>query len=273
MRLLLLLSLSLAAAVTPLGAAPEAPEAGPENGGLRLRLTVTPRSEPTKEGFKVRLEVTNATEQSVTLQAAYPFESSGDLKAYLEAGAGIECVPTAAPWIGGVAARQRISPQPQQALRGGETLTVEWQTDGRRLKNRVTDPGKVQNPELTFSGLYSIHATLTVVADGRAVRLRSNEQLVPVGGSRAMPKHTYGRLWFVDPETKTARLSLGSLHKVVEGDRFEIGSPKGGHWKLTITQVDEETSTGRLEVLTTATFPGIRSLPSAQMDAKLMLHR
>ena len=103
---------------------------------------------------------------------------------YLEAAANIECVPAIAPWMGGVAQGQRMSPQPQHSLKAGETLTVRWQSEGRKLKNRVTNPNEVQNPTFPFAGLYSVHATIDVITGEGVVRLRSNEQLVPVGGSR-----------------------------------------------------------------------------------------
>ena len=80
-----------------------------------------------------------------------------------------------------------------------------------------------------------MHATVDVVTTDRTVRLRSNEQLVSVGGSNAMPKYTLGPLLSVDGPQKTAVVGLGSLHKIETGDQFEIGYPKGMHWRLTIT--------------------------------------
>jgi hypothetical protein len=38
------------------------PEPGPENGGLRLRLAASPRSDEGKEGYDVRLNLVNSSE-------------------------------------------------------------------------------------------------------------------------------------------------------------------------------------------------------------------
>ena len=114
------------------------------------------------------------------------------------------------------------------------------------LKNRVTNPNDVQNPEFPFPGLYSVHAILNISTSAGAVSLRSNEQLVPVGGSRAMPKSTFGHLLSVDLDAKTAVLGIGSLQKVQLGDQFEHLS-KGDYWKLTVTKVEPNFSFGVLE--------------------------
>jgi hypothetical protein len=250
--------------------ADEAPEPGPEDGGLRLRLVVKPRADA-KEGYDVRLEVLNVSDRPVTLRAGWRNDNEmGDLKGYLEAATSVECVPAVAPWIGGVQAPHRTLPQPEHVLKAGENLPVAWQTEGRRLKNRVTDPIEVQNPTFPLPGLYSVHSVVDVVTDERTVRLRSNEQLVVVGGSRSMPKSTFGRLWHVDPEGKTAILGLGSLHKITAGDQFEIGHAKGGHWKLTITRVDLRASYGTVEVLPSLNPRLGSTMPQALMDANLI---
>jgi hypothetical protein len=224
------------------------PEPGPEDGGLRLRLVVGPRATAGKEGFEVRLDLMNVSERAVTLQTGWELEEQGDVKDYLEAAASIDTFPQIEPWRGGLAARElRRSPQASQALPAGETLSVRWQTDGKRLKNRVSDPTVVQNPTFPFPGMYAAHATLDVITGQGAVRLRSNEQLVSVGGSRAMPRHTYGRVWSANREKKSATLGLGSLHKVAVGDRFEIPS-KTAVWRLTVTEVQPRSSDCTLEL-------------------------
>ena len=142
---------------------------------------------------------------------------------------------------------RRKSPQPEQVLEKGAVLSVRWQTQGRHLKNRVTNPNEVQNPEFPFPGLYSVHATLNVITSERTVPLRSNEQLVSVGGSRALPKSTLGQLAQVEADGKTAMLNLGSRHKIEPGDQFEHNS-KGDYWKLTVTKVEPTYSMGNLEM-------------------------
>lgn len=115
-----------------------------------------------------------------------------------------------------------------------------------------------------------MHATLDVITSERTVWLRSNEQLAPVGGSRAMPKHTVGQLLQVQGEKKTAMVGLGSLHKIESGDQFEIGHPKGMHWKLTITHVEPRLSSGTLELLTRSTYPPYSNPPLPNMEATLI---
>jgi hypothetical protein len=245
------------------------PEPGPEDYGLRFRLLVKPRAASTEEGYDVQVDLLNTSKQAVTLQARWREDDAGDLRNYIDAAASIECVPAVAPWVGGVREGQRKEPQPEYILNAGEILSVRWTTEGRHLKNRVTNPNEVQNPEFPFPGLYSVHATINVFTGERTVRLRSNEQLVSVGGSRAMPKYTLGRLLEVNADKKTAMLGLGALHKVEPGDQFEIGYPKGERWRLTITNVEPEISSGDLEVLTRANYPG-SEFPNRFMEARLL---
>ena len=243
-------------------------EPGPEDEGLRLRLTVTPRSDV--EGYDVCLDLLNVADHAITLRAGWPHEDPGDVKDYIEAATSIESEPAVAPWVGGVQAGSRKASQPEYVLSKRETLQMRWQTTGRHLKNRVTNPNEVQDPEFPFPGLYAVHATVNVITNERTVRLRSNEQLVSVGGSRAMPRYTLGQLIWVDAASKRATLNLGALHKVQPGDRFEVGHPKGAHWKLTITHVDPESSIGSVEVLTPANHPAYSSFPQRLMEATLM---
>jgi hypothetical protein len=251
--LLILVTLYLRAAET---AAP--PEPGPEDGGLRMRLVAVPRTEGSKEGYDVRVDLLNISERAITLRAGWRNEETGDLKDYIDAATSIECVPAVRRWMGGVQQGQRKLPQPEQVLEPGAVLSVRWQTEGRHLKNRVTNPNDVQNPEFPFPGLYSVHASMNVITSERTVALRSNEQLVSVGGSRAMPKSTLGQLWHVDADGKTALLGLGSLQKIELGDQFEHLS-KGDYWKLTITKVEPSHSTGNLELSSPARLtPPIR---------------
>ena len=239
-KLLILTTLPLQAAETE--ALP-----GPENRGLRLRLAVAPRAEAGREGFDVRVDLLNTSCRAITLRAAWPDDDVGDLKDYIEATTSIECFPAVRRWSGGVLRRERTSPQPEHVLEAGAILSVRWQTEGRRLKNRVTNPNEVQNPEFPYPGLYSVHATLNVITKEGAVLLRSNEQLVPVGGSHAMPKSTLGHLLQVETDWSTAIVDLGARQKVEPGDQFEHLS-KGDSWQLTIVKVEPNHSLGKLEM-------------------------
>jgi hypothetical protein len=273
-RVLSVVAFALVAATSnAFGGATVAPHPGPENGGLRLRLVITP-SVAGKEGYDVRLDVLNTSEQDLTLRAAWMYEKDeGDLQEYLAAATSIESYPAFERWIGQIYGGERNSSQPEQGLKAGGVLSITWHADGRRLKNRVTDPIRVQNPEFALRGLYSVHAALIVNTRDKDVLLRSNEQLVPIGGSYAMPKHSYGILFDVDKDARTATLNLGALHKIERGDEFRTGTNMG-FWKLIITDVRPEYSIGRLEPLLkiganpTNLNP---SLPERNMSATLLL--
>src|SRR4029453_16064343 len=112
---------------------------------------------PGKEGYDVGLDLLNVSERPITVRSQWRNEQAGEVKDYLEAASSIECVPDIAPWIGGVMQGPHTLPQSEQKLAPGETLSVRWQTDGRRLKNHVVDPNRHQNPEFPFPGLYAGH--------------------------------------------------------------------------------------------------------------------
>ena len=264
----LLVNAAVAVLCSQLAQAATEPEPGPEDGGLRMRLVVAPRQIPTEEGFDVRVDLINSSDRAMTLRAGWRNDDPGEVKNYIEAATGIECVPAVRPWSGGVHATMRTLPQPEFLLEAGEVLMVRWQTKGRHLKNRVTDSNDVQNPELSFPGLYSVHAYLDVITSEGVVTLRSNEQLVPVSGSRAMPKYTYGTIQSVDAGGKTAVLGLGSRHKVEVGDQFMHFSKKTP-WKLTVTKVSPGYSWGQIELLSSnADWP-----PRPGMGAALITNK
>lgn len=260
LTLILLVTLHVQAAETA-----ALPEPGPEDGGLRMRLVVAPRADTGKEGFDVRVDLLNTSERSITLRAGWTDDEAGDLKDYIDAATSIECVPAVRRWMGGVRVGQRKLPQPEQVLEKGAVLSVHWQTEGRHLKNRVTNPNEVQNPELRFPGLYSVHATVKVITSEGTVQLRSNEQLVPVGGSHAMPRSTLGRLLEVAVDGKTALVSLGSLQKIKPGDQFQYSS-KLEQGTLTVTAVKPDFSMGKLEIL----FPSNAAPPVRGTEVTLI---
>ena len=81
----------LAALALPLGAAEPTiplPEPGPEAGGLRLRLLVSPRSG--NEGYEVRVDLLNASDRTITVRANWRNDEAGDLREYIDAGTSIE---------------------------------------------------------------------------------------------------------------------------------------------------------------------------------------
>ena len=180
-QLSLLIAL-IAFSTTTFVSAAEPPEPGPENAGLRLRLVVADSPPRTPLGYGVRLEVLNMTNRPITLRAGWWSDlEKGDVRDYLEASMSVETYPAIAPWMGQLADGHRTAPQPEHVLKAGEVLSLHWQTKGRHLKNRVTNPNEVQDPEFLLPGLYSVHATVAIITSERTVLLRSNEQLVSSG--------------------------------------------------------------------------------------------
>jgi hypothetical protein len=137
------------------------PDPGPENGGMRLRLVVRPERLTTNEVYHVRLDLLNVTEKPITLVADWSDDSQrGDYKEYLEADVSIETYPEIIGLMAQVSAGQRRTPQPQCVLEANKTLTLEWTSGGKRLKNKWTHLLETQNPAFPADGLYSVHASV-----------------------------------------------------------------------------------------------------------------
>ena len=101
------LILALLILVTPYLRAAETaalPEPGPEDGGLRMRLAVTPRTDTTNDGYEVRVDLLNVSDRAITLRAGWTRDDAGDLKDYIDAATSMECVPAVRRWMGGVQA-------------------------------------------------------------------------------------------------------------------------------------------------------------------------
>jgi hypothetical protein len=218
---------------------------GPENGGLRMQMVITPNLRP--PATRMDIEISNVSDRPVTLRADWQNdEEKGDLKDYLEAAIGIETLPAIEPWSGQVMVGGRTAPQPEATLKPGESLALSWQTDGKRLKTRVADLLKVQNPEFAVPGLYSVHAVLALSANGETVLLRSNEQLFPAGGSYALPRSTWGEVTDVTDKDGTALLRLGWLQKVQKGDQFRIRTGYSEFYRISILRTEPSWSVGTL---------------------------
>lgn len=225
-------------------ASPAVP-AGPENGGLRMRMKL--ETSPKSSATKMEVEITNVSEKPVTLRGGGSEDhNTGDLKEYVEAAISIETTPAIQPWTGQVAMRGRAEEErPEKTLQPGETLTLSWSTDGKTLKNKVSNPLYVQNPEFPQPGLYAVRATLAISTGGEPILLRSNEQFFAAGGSNALPKSTWGHLKEVDKDS-TAIISLGALEKVAVGDQFRIRTGYSEYYRLSITKTEAEWSFGVL---------------------------
>lgn len=95
MRFWLPLLTLLVAVALPLWAAEAVtqPEPGPEDGGLRMRLLVVPRTDILEGGYEVRVDLINVSDRALALRAGWTGDDAGDLKDYLDAATSIECVP------------------------------------------------------------------------------------------------------------------------------------------------------------------------------------
>src|SRR5689334_21751553 len=98
-------------------------EPGPENGGLRLRLSLMPKDG--KDGYLASLELLNTTKSDITVRADWWRDTeTGGVKDYIESAASIETWPPIAPWIGQVHGPGRTAPQPEEVIKAGGTFAV-----------------------------------------------------------------------------------------------------------------------------------------------------
>lgn len=226
------------------------PQPGPANGGLRLRLVVDTEREAQEDVFHVRVDLTNVTDKPIIVSADWPYDQDkGDFEDYFESAVSILTHPEIMFWGIQVRADHRKHPQPQRTLAANESFTVKWTSKARRLKNKLIRPLANMNPYLPSDGLYGVHAQLLLHVAGQPtpVLLRSNEQLVPVGGSNQPPKHSIARLLDVSEDHKKARISLGSLHGIEIGDQFMIRKAYGYFWRLTVTEAQLRSANATLE--------------------------
>ena len=193
------------------------PQPGPENAGLRLRLVVTSERVSNEDVHHVRLDLINATDQELTVSTDWPHENEGDFEEYFESATSIHTYPEVMDSGIQVLRDTRESPQPRHTISAQEMLTVQWTTHGRQLKNKVTRPTDNPNPSFPSAGLYSVHAGFAVPVDSgaagdiRPVVLRSNEQLVSVGGSMHAPKQAVVQVYNVAADHSTCEIGVGSI--------------------------------------------------------------
>ena len=265
-----LLLLVLGMAVFFLSAAyadPVATDAGPENGGLRLHLKITPEASGSDEKYHVWVDLLNVSDHPIKLVAEWDDDSQmGDFKNYLESVVSVETYPEIRPVYSSIVAGHRTSPQPEYMLPANGALSLEWTSTGRRLKNKTISFYTTLNPAFPSDGLYSVHFTAKLrlgepetnqppaKLDPRvemflnsqprgAVFLRSNEQLVSVGGKQELPQSTLARVLSTDTNKLTARIDLGMQQKVKPGQEFGILSTA---WKVRVTKVESSASEGDL---------------------------
>jgi len=231
------------------------PQAGPEVAGLRLRLLVKAKHGEAGDEFQSRLDLINVTDKAIRVSTGWPNHKKGSFQEYMEAAASIRTYPDITLWGIQVMATWQPATQAKRVLGAGETLTVEWTTKGRRLKNRVLLPNSNRNPYFPSDGLYGVHAELflnvetdaAVLERGekpasasadkrRPVMLRSNEQLVSVGGSNRAPKAAIAIVQHVSDDFETGQISIGTAEGIKKGDQFLARTGMSALWKLTVTE-------------------------------------
>ena len=239
------------------GAEPETlPPPGPENAGLRLRLVVVSERPSNEDVHHVRLDLINVTDEALTVVANWPHENEGDFREYCESAVSIHTYPEIIEWGLQVHRDTRESPQSIRIIPARDMLTVQWTSRGRQLKNKVSRPN--DNPNLSFpaDGLYGVHAGLVLRLDNGAtgtdmsyVDLRSNEQLVSIGGSIQAPKQAVVQLYNVAADHSMSEVSGGAIDGLAIGDQFEMRTGMSCFWRLTITETRDHSATGDLVIV------------------------
>jgi hypothetical protein len=212
------------------------PEPGPENQGLRLRLTIETNRKNGQDYHTVRIGILNVSSQPITLIANPIYDQHNkDYAAYLKAVMTFITFPKIIPPSAQTAGAMVTSPPVQITIQPQQEFKTHWQSRGGLLKN--TDYYNT-TPYLPGPGLYSIRAQLRVNTKTiNEIPLNSNEQTVSIGNSTAMPKHATARVTHIDPEKNTVLIDLGERHKMQVGDEFYCPGPFPNYWKLIITEV------------------------------------
>lgn len=245
--------------------------AGPENAGLRLRLSIETLKEGTAPDWNVRLELLNVRKAPVVLVGQWPYEEdTGDYAAFLRSTVSLLSYPEVEPESAQTAGRSRESPQPQQEIKPGASLVVQWQAKGRCLKANLSEAINTA-PSFPSDGLYGVRAKIVVVTkDKHRVLLTSNEQQVAVGGSRQMPKYAVARIVSADAAQKAVTIDVGADHKIAEGDVFSIRWGLQASWRLRVAEVGPWYAEGPVETVHRADGPDVPRFPQVNWGAALV---
>jgi hypothetical protein len=238
----LILVLTFGIHVMSLNAAPLGPaDAGPENGGLRLKLIIENHADKPDDARTIHLLVIHVGEKPVTLVGQWEYEQPpGEYSAWLRRATEFTTFPEVVSDMAGTSGEERVSPQPTHVLKPGETLAVKWREWGPTLKSPEDNLEDHLNtaPTLPSVGMYSVRAHFTALtAEGKRLLLSSNEQPVVIGGKLTMPKFATTRVLDADAVAKSAEIRLGSDQGIQPGDVFQLTNPemKGVAWWLTIS--------------------------------------
>lgn len=250
-------------------------EAGPENGGLRLRLVVKNHLATRGSLRTVRLELVNVSRQPVTLVSQWSYEKpTGDYSKWLRYAVEFTTVPEVETDAASTTGETRTSPQSKQELKSGETLTIHWTENGRVLKFPDRDFEEHENtgPTLPSAGMYFARARFTAVtADGKRLLLISNEQPIIIDGKKTLPKFATSEVLSANAKNKTVQIRLGSDHRIERGDKFYLRDPadKSIVWQLTISRTETWWSEGTVAAIA-ANTPAAAPFPQQGWHATLI---
>jgi hypothetical protein len=236
---LLLLPVLVVFVVSSFGAGgPDLPEPGPENGDLRLRLSIVTSRKDNNDHYSVRLGIINVGSSAVTLVSRPSYERhSKDYGAYLKSQVSFITFPEILPRSGQTAGAEPKSPLPKVTIKPQKEYSLGWQSSGRLLKR---EDSFNTTPHFPGPGLYSVRAEVVVrTKDGKEILLYSNEQPVSVEGSVEMPKHATARVWRSNSEDATVIMGLGAGHKIEKGDKFMVQGGGFSWWELTVRKTME----------------------------------
>ena len=254
------------------------PTPGPERDGIRVRLIVESERVDDNDEFRVRVDLINVSDNTINLSGDWPHHRSGTFPEYVKAAAGIRTDPDIMLWGIQTMATRPPAPRSDYTLASGETLTVEWTSQGRRLKTGVIFPNTTRNPYFPVDGLFRVTAEIplfvqtpksdsdnadtgeTQPAARRKILLRSNEQLVSIGGSTRAPKATMVKIGHLHEDGKSCNISAGQLSGAEKGDAYLARTGMGVFWKLTVTEVHDHHSVAEftLQPIRESELPRVR---------------
>lgn len=223
--------------------AADLPEPGPDREGLRLRLTVEKAKE--QPGYDFTLQLLNVSDKPVQLVAEYFYETAAPFETYFRESIHFTSYPEVQPSHFGSSGEERTTPQPTATIKPGGSLSTGWRVNCCELG------GSEETNEvlvLLRPGLYLIRAHGNLrTADGRHVKLWSNEQPFSTDGSQSAPAASTATLKFIETDANSGKpvleLDVGEEDGVAVGDLFDFGDGKTSYWRLKVTQVEARAST------------------------------
>ena len=210
---------------------------GPENGGLRMCLSIKTERSGGQDHFLIKVGIINNNNFNVTLvgDSDATREEFKDYADYLKWTISFLSFPTILPSLGQTMAPTMVAIQ-KVTIEPHQEYVVSWTTTGNSLKSRNN---MLRSPYFRLPGLYGIRASMVFTTDeNKKILLYSNEVQVSIGGSNKLPVIATGHVLYVDTLSKLVSIDLGAIHGVVVGDVFDC-IESDGDWELKIVNVGE----------------------------------